>query len=88
MMLKNKKVAFLFLVVGLFLICFGVCRYLHCQKEIVDNELGTCKTPEEAFEETQEALNLISKSLNSGIENAQHLKEYDTAKDKVFKKEK
>ena len=52
------------------------------------NELGSFKTPEEAFEETQKALNLLSENINSGMENAQYLKEYENAKNKVFKKEK
>ena len=52
------------------------------------NELGTYKNPEEAFRATQKALNLLSSNINSGMENAQYLKEYENAKNKVFKKEK
>ena len=56
--------------------------------EEANNELGTFKTPEEAFAATQKALNLLSVNINSGIENAQYVKEYEITKNKVFKKEK
>ena len=58
------------------------------ESQSVKNELGTCKTPEEAFEATQKALNLLSSSINSGMENAQYIKEYENTKNKVFKKDK
>jgi hypothetical protein len=56
------------------------------ETQTIQNELGTCKTPEQAFLETQKALNLLSININSGIENAQHINEYEKIKNKVFKK--
>lgn len=85
-MMKNRKVGLAMLVVGLLLIVFSVYHYQKNRSEVSNQDLGSCKTPEEAFKETQKALNLISESLNSGMENASVIGEYETAKNKVFKK--
>ncbi|MFC4815530.1 MULTISPECIES: hypothetical protein [unclassified Flavobacterium] len=76
----------LFSVIGI----YGLITFFsnNIESQEAKNELGTFKTPEEAFLETQKALNLLSSNINSGMENAQHLKEYEIVKNKVFKKEK
>lgn len=57
------------------------------EKEPTAKELGTFKNPEEAFVETQKALNLISENLNTGMKSVQHLEEYEKTKNKIFKKQ-
>ena len=49
------------------------------------NELGTYESPEIAFKETQKALALLSLNVNVGIESVMYVKEYETAKKRVFK---
>jgi len=60
--------------------------YFVSSKEIALKNCGTCKTTEEAFTETQKALQIISTHLNSGIKSASYLKEYEHTKNKIFKK--
>jgi hypothetical protein len=76
----------LFSVLGI----YGLITFFsgNIESQSAKNELGTFKTPEEAFEETQRALNLLSENINSGMENAQYIEEYENTKNKVFKKEK
>lgn len=84
---KNKDSIRIVGYIGGFLLV-GMLLFYFSRNEVkpAQNELGTCTTPEQAFEETQKALNLLSTNINSGIESAQHIKEYETTKNKVFKK--
>ncbi|SFA73450.1 hypothetical protein SAMN05660845_0289 [Flavobacterium swingsii] len=50
------------------------------------NELGTYESPEIAFKETQKALALLSSNVNVGIESVMYVQEYETAKNRIFKK--
>ena len=47
--------------------------------------LGVIDNPEVAFRETQKALALISKHVNTGIESVNYLNEYQQSKNKIFK---
>lgn len=49
-------------------------------------DLGTYDDPEVAFRETQKALALISKHVNTGIESVGYINEYEQSKNKIFKK--
>jgi hypothetical protein len=83
---KRKDFIMIFGLFGVLLTLAMVFFYLNEGKsKTVDNELGTCKTPEEAFRETQKALNLLSVKINSGIKNAEEIKEYESTKSKIFK---
>ena len=50
------------------------------------NELGTYKSPEMAFKETQKALALLSSNVNIGMESVMYVQEYENTKNKIFKK--
>ncbi|WP_395066331.1 hypothetical protein [Flavobacterium sp.] len=50
------------------------------------SEYGTYEDPEKALEETQRALALVSKHLNTGIESVSYINEYENSKNKIFKK--
>ncbi|MDI9312502.1 MAG: hypothetical protein QM535_19990 [Limnohabitans sp.] len=86
--MKYNKTTFYFttLLISLLIIA-GVYYYFAAKinSESVPNKYGTCKTPEEAYKQTQLALNLLSVNINSGIKNAQHINEYEKTKNKVFK---
>ncbi|MES2811401.1 MAG: hypothetical protein V4670_02935 [Bacteroidota bacterium] len=89
MIIKNKKAALILGVLSVFLIILGIVNYVNNNKITSSkSELGSCATPEQAYRETQKALNLLSTNINSGIESAQHIKEYEITKNKVFKNEK
>ena len=55
------------------------------QNAVAQSELGTYDSPEEAFEETQKALAMVSGHLNTGIESMGYLNEYENSKNQVFK---
>ncbi|WP_428224674.1 hypothetical protein [Flavobacterium sp.] len=85
---KNRNL-FWFLTFAIAFLGFGSYFYfIENQNETSEKAmLGTCNSPEEAFEETQKALNLVSTQLNSGIKNAHSLKAYENTTHKIFKKE-
>lgn len=86
--MKYNKTTFYFTTLLIsFLIITGVYYYFESKinSESVVNKYGTCKTPEEAYKQTQLALNLLSININSGMKNAQQINEYEKTKNKVFK---
>ncbi|MEM6525608.1 MAG: hypothetical protein AAGF85_08935 [Bacteroidota bacterium] len=48
-------------------------------------DLGTFETPEEAFEETKKALQMISKNFNKGRKEAKKVAVFNTAQKKIKK---
>lgn len=48
------------------------------------NELGTYNDPKIALKETQKALSLLSKHVNTGYESVQYIDEYEITRDKIF----
>ncbi|MFK7000166.1 hypothetical protein [Flavobacterium oreochromis] len=85
--IKNRNLFwFLTFIVGV--VAFGsyYCWFEKQNRKVVKTSLGTCETPEEAYKETQKALRLVSIQLNSGIKNANTLKEYEHVTQKIFKK--
>jgi hypothetical protein len=56
------------------------------QPQVANTELGTFETPEEAFEETQKALALLSEKVNVGMESVNYINEYENSKNLIFKK--
>ena len=56
------------------------------QPQVANSELGSFETPEEAFEETQKALALLSEKVNIGMESVNYINEYENSKNLIFKK--
>lgn len=56
------------------------------QPQVANTELGSFETPEEAFEETQKALALLSEKVNIGMESVNYINEYENSKNLIFKK--
>src|SRR5690606_1907213 len=48
-------------------------------------DLGTFSSPEEAFLETQKALNMVSNEVNKGVKSMGVLNEYEQTKRTIFK---
>jgi hypothetical protein len=70
-------------------VLLGVGTYLFTlsnQQPTNTNEYGTYDNPEKALEETERALALVSKHLNTGIESVSYINEYENSKNKIFKK--
>jgi len=60
--------------------------YFYMQNDISKQEdLGTFKSPEEAFIETHKALELVANNINSGMETVSYLDEYEKTKKTIFK---
>lgn len=83
--LKPKKIQVMWLsVAASVVILLGMFTFYN--RNISQSEdLGTYNDPEKAFEETQKALNLLSKNVNVGIGSMQYVKEYQDSKDLIFK---
>jgi hypothetical protein len=65
-------------------VMFGMFMFLN-NNEPSQAELGTYDDPEIAFQETQKALNMLSKNVNVGVTGMSYIKEYEKSKEKVFK---
>lgn len=83
--LKSKKLQVAWLsVAASVVILLGMFTFYN--RNISQSEdLGTYNDPEKAFEETQKALNLLSKNVNVGVESMQYVNEYQQSKNLIFK---
>lgn len=62
---KNTAFGLLFLVPATI-----VMAWFFNKNNINKENLGSCETPKEAMQKTQDALQLVSENLNTGIKNA------------------
>ncbi|WP_418262821.1 hypothetical protein [Flavobacterium faecale] len=69
------------------LILVGIMILMSCGKTYQTESLGTIDNPEQAFEETQKALDLIATNLNLGMKSVIYLEEFEMAKAKIFIKQ-
>jgi len=86
---KRTNVAWLSIAASV-VVLFGIATFMYTnttEKPKQLSDLGTYDNPEEAFAETQKALELVSQKLNVGIESVSYINEYETAKNRVFIKE-
>lgn len=83
---KRKYVAWLSIAASLtILFGIGTFVYMNNQQNATPSEYGTYEDPEVAFKETQKALAMISKNVNTGIESVNYITEYQNSKEKIFK---
>ncbi|HOZ75264.1 MAG TPA: hypothetical protein PLS51_13540 [Flavobacterium sp.] len=83
---KKRNVAWLSVAASV-VVLLGVGTYVYMNDNSSREEtMGTYDDPEVAFRQTQKALAMLSAHVNTGIEGVQYLKEYEVAKDKVFRK--
>lgn len=82
---KQKRLAWLSVAASvLVMLGIGFFAYQNTSDPNQEN-LGVIDDPEIAFKETQKALALISKHVNTGIESVNYLGEYQQSKNKIFK---
>jgi len=84
--LKTKarnKVAWLS-VAATIVILLGMFTFFN-QNISQSQDLGTYDDPEKAFQETQKALNLLSKNVNVGVGGMQYVQEYQKSTELIFK---
>lgn len=82
---KQKRLAWLSVAASV-VVMLGVGLFAYQNtSETAQENLGVIDDPEIAFKETQKALALISKHVNTGIESVNYLGEYQQSKNKIFK---
>ena len=82
---KQKRLAWLSVAASVVVMLgIGFFAYQNTSEPNQEN-LGVIDDPEIAFRETQKALALISKHVNTGIESVNYLSEYQQSKNKIFK---
>lgn len=64
------------------LIGVGTFAYFNTQQNRQD--LGSFNDPQIAFEQTQQALDLLSGKVNQGIQTVEYVDEYNVATDRIF----
>lgn len=83
----KKRHTFLWIYVAasvVVLLGVGFFTFNH-HNQSVSEDFGTYDDPEVAFRETQKALEMISQSVNEGIESMDYLSEYEQSKNIIFK---
>jgi hypothetical protein len=68
----------------LVLLGVGLYTYSTYSSSKQSADLGSFDDPQLAFEETQKALALLSKHVNSGIESVRYVQTYEDTRDKIF----
>lgn len=82
---KQKRLAWLSVAASV-VVMFGIGFFAYQNtSEPTQENLGVIDDPEIAFKETQKALALISKHVNTGIKSVNYLGEYQQSKNKIFK---
>jgi flagellar motility protein MotE (MotC chaperone) len=82
---KKRKVMWLSIAASVVvLLGVGTFYSLNNQQSEIEQGLGTFKSPEIAFQETQKALQMLSQNVNVGIESVSYIKEFEVTKNRVF----
>ena len=83
---KRRKIVAWLSVAASVVVMLGIGFFAYQNtSEPTQENLGVIDDPEIAFRETQKALALISKHVNTGIESVNYLSEYQQSKNKIFK---
>lgn len=83
---KRRKIVAWLSVAASVVVMLGIGFFAYQNTSEPNQEnLGVIDDPEIAFRETQKALALISKHVNTGIESVNYLSEYQQSKNKIFK---
>ncbi len=80
---KSKNSTFKWLsIAAIFLVLLAISiPYLLNQEEAVAENV---ESPEMAFQQTQKALALLSRKVNTGVKSVDYIGEYQIAKDRIF----
>lgn len=85
--IPSKKDSFnWYSIAAALVVSIGIITFLMVNKpqEKAVANLGTFKSPEEAFQETQKALLVLSNHVNTGIEGVNYVAEYQKSKERIF----
>ena len=83
---KRRKIVAWLSVAASVVVMLGIGFFAYQNtSEPTQENLGVIDDPEIAFKETQKALALLSKHVNTGIESVNYLGEYQQSKNKIFK---
>ena len=89
-LLKTKKQnSYMWLSVAatvIIMLGVGTFMYLNNQNANAFKGCNDHDNPELVLKETQKALNLVSKHINTGIESVEYINEYENSKSLIFKK--
>ncbi|CAM3962557.1 hypothetical protein FLAN108750_01740 [Flavobacterium antarcticum] len=81
----KKNRAFLLSIAATLIVGLGVVIFMYTSYQPEnESDLGTYNDPKVALEETQKALTLLSKHVNTGYESVQYIGEYEVTKNKIF----
>jgi hypothetical protein len=82
---SNRNTTWFSMAASLVLLAGIIAFYLFNNKQADPEEgLGTYKSPEIAFVETQKALQMLSSNVNVGINSVAYIGEYQNTKNKIF----
>jgi predicted RNase H-like HicB family nuclease len=89
--LKSNKITIAWISIAASILFFGgIFAYMNYKPSSAPvqtvSKLGTFESPEEAFEQTQKALALLSENVNGGVEGIVYLSEFEKSKKLIFKK--
>ena len=83
---KRRNIASWISIAAAVVVLLGVGTFTFMNyNDTKSQDLGTYDDPEIAFRETQKALALISEHVNTGIQSAAYINEYEQSKNKIFK---
>jgi hypothetical protein len=85
--LKSKKKQFLFIgIAASILMAIGIFSWENNSvEEISEHNLGTIEDPQEAYDKTKEALQMVAEVFNAGREDLEYLNEFNKTKNKFIK---
>ncbi len=83
---KNRNNVMWLSIAASLAVLFGAGLYFYNNEAtMLEQGFGTYDNPEIAFQETQKALQLLSTSVNIGIESVKYVEEYQESKNLIFK---
>lgn len=82
---KKNRNTFGITIASLIIVGVGLGFYWNTYtKSVPTSELGTYSDPEMALKETQKALSLLSKHVNTGYKSVEYIDEYENTKNIIF----
>ena len=83
---SNKGQFFFIGIAASILLAIGIFAWQNNSREdIPEHNLGTIENPQEAYQKTKEALQMVAEVFNSGREDLEYLNEFNKTKNKFIK---
>ena len=81
---KKRNVMWLSIAASV-VVLIGISTFTYFHSPTEKEDLGTYENPEAAFEATHQALSMLSKNVNVGIESVSYINEFQNSKALIFK---